>query len=364
MIQINNLSERIFQNKELLNIISTVLESGQLILGPNCEKFEINFANYIGTKYCVGVANGTDAIELALRALGIGVGDKVATVANAGMYSSIAINCVGAKPFFIDVDINSQLTTLQEVRRAIDSGVKAIIVTHLFGSAVSDISSISSICKDTNTLLIEDCAQAHGAQILGKRVGSFGDASTFSFYPTKNLGGLGDGGAVLTSQENVKRNLIQLRQYGWKTKYDVQLDGGKNSRLDELQAAILLSYLPKLDACNSLRRIIAEKYNSSINNPFIKTPPKTNLNDVFHLYVVRTQYRDSLRAHLKSLQIATDIHYPIPDHRQKIYKGQYLNITLASTEQLASEIVTLPLYPEMKDFEVDSVINAINTWKV
>ena len=308
------------------------------------------------------VANGTDAIELGLRALGIGKGHIVATVANAGMYTTTALMAIGAKPFFLDVDLDTCNTTLEEVRRALNSGVDAVVVTHLYGLAVSEIEMISKLCRQKNIPLLEDCSQAHGASIAGKRVSSFGDIGVFSFYPTKNLGSLGDGGAVVTNDASIAETVVRLRQYGWSKKYQVELTGGRNSRLDELQAAILSALLPKLDFENELRRRIANRYNQEIRSPKLKLPHHAENEYVAHLFVVRCVNRESLRSHLADQEIASAIHYPIPDHKQHVFLDRYAHIVLPNTEQLASEILTLPCYPDMNDAAVNRVIYAINDW--
>lgn len=219
---INNQLARLSRHHDLINTaVQRVLASGMLILGPECTRFEQLFADYLQVEHCIGLANGTDAIEFALKACGIVAGDLVATVANAGAYTTTALQAIGAKPYFLDVDLNSNNTNLQEVSQAIASGAKAIVVTHLYGLAVSEIAEIAAFCKEHAVPLIEDCAQAHGAAIHNKKVGAFGDAASFSFYPTKNLGALGDGGAVVTRHKAIAEKIRSLRQYGW----------GKNTRL-------------------------------------------------------------------------------------------------------------------------------------
>lgn len=363
LIQINSLSARISQNPQLAEAINRVLSSGWLVLGPASRQFEREFAEYVGVDHCLGVANGTDAIELALKALGVTRSDRVATAANAGMYTATAIEIIGAEPFFLDVDTDSHGVTLQEVERAILAGVKAVVVTHLYGRAVPDIAAIAKLCADRGILLIEDCAQAHGARINRKCVGGFGDAATFSFYPTKNLGAIGDGGAVVTKHGETAERVARLRQYGWSSKYQVEVAGSRNSRLDELQAAVLSTFLPHLDAANARRREIAARYTARIAHEKVLTPQAAGEAYVAHLYVVRSAHRDSLRMHLRDLQIGSDVHYPIPDYRQPVFKERFANIRLANTERLAGEILTLPCYPEMTDAEVDSVISAVNGWR-
>jgi dTDP-4-amino-4,6-dideoxygalactose transaminase len=310
------------------------------------------------------VANGTDAIELALKALGVKPGDQVATVANAGMYTTTALLAIGAEPLFMEVDLGSRNVTFEEVTNAINAGVKAVVVTHLYGLAVPESREIAALCKSRNVRLLEDCAQAHGAKVAGQRVGTFGDAATFSFYPTKNLGALGDGGAVVTNNPEIAEKVSRLRQYGWSSKYRVEHPGARNSRLDEIQAAILSVFLPDLDVSNERRRNIATHYSQAIHHPEVQVPPVYRDDYVAHLYVIQTTRRHDLRAHLQAFDIGTDIHYPIPDYRQPFFDNRYANIHLPNTERLSDEILTLPCYPEMTDDQVQEVIQAVNKWEI
>jgi aminotransferase EvaB len=360
---INDLTVRLKQNhSQISQVIDSVLLSGWIILGPKVKQFETEFANYIGTKHCITLANGTDAIELGLKALGISKGFKVATVANAGMYTTTAVLAIDALPLFMDVNLSTKNTSLLEVKKAVANGANAVVITHLYGLACAEIEQIAQYCKANNVPLLEDCAQAHGAKINGKTVGSFGDVASFSFYPTKNLGALGDGGAIVSNDLKIADTVRQLRQYGWTTKYHVDLAGARNSRLDEIQAALLSLFLPNLDANNEKRRQIAKAYKLGINNSNLVLPNLGNEDDVVHLYIVSSKYRDSLKEHLKSLDIASDVHYPIPDHKQKILKNLFKDHELPITEQLANEILTLPCYPEMTREQVEMVIEGINSW--
>jgi dTDP-4-amino-4,6-dideoxygalactose transaminase len=264
----------------------------------------------------------------------------------------------------MDVNLDTHVTTLAEVMRAVKSGVKAVVVTHLYGLAIPEIAEIAKYCAANNIPLLEDCAQAHGAEINGKRVGAFGDAASFSFYPTKNLGALGDGGAVVTNHSAIAEKVQLLRQYGWVTKYKVGVAGGRNSRLDEIKAAILSEFLPDLDTANARRRDIAAAYSKDIKQANITLPSHSSTDYVAHLYIVRTPQRDSLRAHLQKNNIASDVHYPIPDYQQPVCSSRFANISLPNTEKLATEILTLPCYPEMTDTEVNYVITSINGWQV
>ena len=363
MLQINNLSARIAKHQmQIQAAINRVIASGWLVLGSEVKQFEQSFATFLGANHCVSLANGTDAIELALKAMGVVSGDQVATVANAGMYTTTALLAMGAEPYFMDVDLDTRGATLAEVSRAIEVGVKAVVVTHLYGLALPEIVLIADYCADKGVLLLEDCAQAHGAQINGKRVGTFGDAASFSFYPTKNLGALGDGGAVVTNNPKIAEKVSILRQYGWTVKYKVEVSGARNSRLDEMQAAVLAEFLPHLDEDNARRREIAERYSTQIHHSKIALPTVGGADYVAHLYVIRSQQRDELREHLHKLDIGSDIHYPIPDYRQPVFGERFAEIYLQATESLTNEVLTLPCYPEMSDEEVDRVIVAVNTW--
>ena len=325
--------------------------------------FENAFASFIGANFCVGVASGSDALKIALTSAGIGVGSRVVTVANAGMYSSNAIFAVGATPIYIDIDANNMLLDIKCLLDFDSLNIDALIVTHLFGLAHPKIDEIAIWCKSNSVVLIEDCAQAHGAIINGRMVGTFGDLSCFSFYPTKNLGALGDAGAVLTNSPDLHESITSLRQYGWKKKYHVALRDGMNSRLDELQAAILNYFLPQLDNWNSRRREIAGSYLSQIDNPLVTTPSEFSDNYVSHLFVIRTKNRKSLIDHLSQRGIGTDIHYPVPDHMQEPYRVENLNVTLPITERICKELITIPCFPELTDSEIDKICTAINEWQ-
>ncbi len=361
---INNLSDHVSNSRAAIDAaIARVLDRAWLVLGPEVKNFEKSFAAYVGVDHCSTVANGTDALELALRSLGIQPGDRVATVSNAGMYTTTALLAIGAEPVFMDVDIATRVVLTHEVDRVIQLGVKAVVVTHLYGQAIPDIVEIVSQCRTAGVALLEDCAQAHGATINGKQVGSFGDAGCFSFYPTKNLGALGDGGAVVTNSSALAEKIACLRQYGWTAKYQVELAGARNSRLDEMQAAILSVFLPQLDGWNARRRAIANEYLKQITHPEVKLPKVFGMDYVAHLFVMSSSKRDALRVHMQTLEISTDIHYPIPDHRQPVFGDRFSQVKLFNTEQLAAETLTLPCYPEMTDAQVNEVIAGVNSWQ-
>ena len=363
MLLLNDLGLRIAQNRlKIEESVNRVLTRGWLVLGPEVDLFEKSFAEYLGAKHCVSVANGTDAIELALKSLGVHQGDLVATVANAGFYTTTALLGIGAEPIYMDVDVDSKNVNLEEVRRAVDIGAKVVVVTHLYGLAVKEIEAIAALCREKNVKLFEDCAQAHGARVNGKCVGTFGDASSFSFYPTKNLGAIGDGGAVVTNHCEVAESVKQLRQYGWSSKYRVEVTGARNSRLDEMQAAILSGFLPCLDDHNTRRRNIATEYSKKIRNPKLKVPDVYGEEYVAHLYVVCATDRNALQANLSSHKISTAIHYPILDYQQPMFADLYKSFSLTNSEKLLASILTLPLYPEMSDLDIAEVIAQVNAW--
>jgi dTDP-3-amino-2,3,6-trideoxy-4-keto-D-glucose/dTDP-3-amino-3,4,6-trideoxy-alpha-D-glucose/dTDP-2,6-dideoxy-D-kanosamine transaminase len=364
VLAINDLSHKLKSRRaEILAAIARVVDRGWLVLGPEVRAFETAFASYLGVSFCVGVGNGTDALEIGLKALGVKPGDRVLTVANAGNYGATAIRALGAQPQFLDVDAEMQHATLEGIATGIDAGANAVVLTHLFGRAVGETEAIAALCAARNVSLLEDCAQAHGAALRGRKIGTFGGAAAFSFYPTKNLGALGDGGAIVTNEREVAERASMLRQYGWKEKYRTDLGGGRNSRLDEIHAAVLGVLLGDLDVQNDRRRSIGARYDREIRHPKIRVPNRGGADDVVHLYVVRSSDRDGLKAWLGAHEIGSDVHYPVPDHRQSLVTSTATaTAPLPVTEQLANEILTLPCYPELKDTEVDNVIRVINNW--
>jgi len=363
-IPINDISKRVQRFNEVYqSAISRVLKQANFVLGKEVQIFEEKFAAYLGIKHCVGVGNGTDAIRLALSALGVGYGDRVGLAANAGMYSATMLNSLGCIPHYIDVDYHSNNILLEGVVSSINKGIKAIIITHLYGLANYQIIEIAKICKEKSVFLIEDCAQAHGAEINGNKVGTFGDLATFSFYPTKNLGALGDAGAIVTNKKIYYNRLLRLRQYGWGPKYQVNMINGVNSRLDEIQAAILSDLLPFLDEDNNRRLKIARLYNNNIKNDTVTLPAWNNKDYVAHLYVIKVKNRNGLKRYLSINKVMSAIHYPIPDHKQPIFKSTFKELKLKNTEKLAKNILTLPCYPEMNEKEVFRIINLINEWQ-
>lgn len=337
--------------------IQRVLDRNWYVLGEEVACFEREFANYVGVETCVTLANGTDAIELALRGVGVQRGDEVVAVANAGFYGSTAIHAIGAIPLYVDVDQNTLTMSVSALVKALDRAPKAVIVTHLYGQ-LADIDELVRVARRARVPLIEDCAQSHGATRNGKQAGSFGNIACFSFYPTKNLGALGDGGAIVTGDGDLAARVRSLRQYGWSQKYQVALAGGRNSRLDEMQAAILREKLPHLVDWNNARRSIANRYNEAFASLPLERPCSTGLDYVAHLYVLRVNDRDSFREFLKARGIATDIHYPIPDHLQPAFQASKLE-HLAVTESACASVVSLPCFPGLTAVEVERVIGAV-----
>ena len=341
-----------------------VVERGWLVLGPEVEAFEKEFAAQVGIRNCLSVANGTEALELALKAVGVGPGSRVLNVANAGMYSTLAILSLSATPVFVDLGPGSLwIDEDRACSRIREGSVDAVVVTHLFGQLVPMGRLVEAAAK-AGIPVVEDCAQSHGARSAGRQAGTFGTLGCFSFYPTKNLGALGDGGAVVTEDPGLAKKVRELRQYGWRSKYVVETPGGRNSRLDEVQAAVLRVFLPHLDSWNRRRREIAHLYSERLDPGRVRVPEvRAEAEDyVGHLYVVRSTRRDELKAHLAGKGIASDIHYPVPDHRQAVLAARYADTVLPETEAACREILTLPCFPEMTDEEVLSVVQAINSW--
>ena len=348
---------------EILAAIRRVLESGHYILGPEVEAFEREFARYLGTAHVVSVASGTDALELALRAAGIQPGDRVVTVANTATATVAAIELTGAKAVFVDIDPHSLTMDPGALEQGlIGAGAarpKAVVPVHLYGHP-ADLPRIAEIAQIHGMAVIEDCAQAHGATIRGRRVGTFGKAAAFSFYPTKNLGAIGDGGAVATSDARLAEQVHLLRQYGWRQRY-VSESPGKNSRLDELQAAILRVKLARLDADNQRRRALAGEYLRRLAGARLELPAVApDCESVWHQFVVRTPAREALRTHLAGAGIETAVLYPVPIHRQPAYRDDDLH--LPATEQACRELLCLPMHPGLGLADIDTVCRQILSW--
>ena len=361
-IPIFNMQVKLAKHAERIQFaIKEVVESGNLILGEFVELFESNFATYVEVKNCIGVGNGTDAIEIALRSLNLEETALIGIAANAGGYSRIAINSIGLTPVYVDVDEDSNCINLGNALKLIDLGVSTIIVTHLYGRVAPDIREIAVACRSAGVWLIEDCAQAHGSSLDQTRAGQFGDLATFSFYPTKNLGGVGDAGCVVTNNQELADRIRSLRTYGWAGKYNVVVKNGRNSRIDSIQARVLDALLPHLEAENAERRAIAIKVGGNLSSDFIRLLNSEDYGCNFHLLLVRTAYRSKLQEHLKELNIGSAIHYPIPDHEQIAWIDN-INSGLPITEKLASEILSVPCYPGMTAIEINRLIEALNSF--
>lgn len=344
--------------------IERVLASGVYILGPEVAAFENEFSAYQGGGYTLGVANGTEAIELALRALGVGPGDHVATVANTVTATVSAIEQIGAIPVFVEIDPETLLmapAALEETLAREGGAVRAVVPVHLYGHP-APMPEILACARRHNAVVVEDCAQAHGARLHGRRAGAWGDAAAFSFYPTKNLGALGDGGAVVTRNSMIAERVKLLRQYGWRSRY-VSETPGRNSRLDELQAAILRVKLPHLDASNARRRAIANRYHELLRDLPLVLPPEgdASVEPVFHQYVVRTPRRDDLRTSLQERSIVCGILYPVPVHKQPAY-AHAVTVALPLSERACSEVLCLPCQPSLTDSEIDAVGAAVRSF--
>jgi dTDP-4-amino-4,6-dideoxygalactose transaminase len=344
---------------EIEAAISRVLAGGWYILGEETRAFEAEFAAYIGVTYAVGVASGTDAVALALRAVGVAPGDEVITVSHTAVATVAAIEQAGARPIFVDIEPASFTLNPARLEQAISARTRAIVPVHLYGHP-ADMEPILAIARRHALAVVEDCAQAHGAAYAGRRVGSFGDAAAFSFYPTKNLGAVGDGGIVVTNRAEVAEQLQLLRQYGWASRYISQVRGG-NSRLDELQAAILRVKLPYLETWNERRRELAVGYSIRLAASRLVLPEGVEpFRHVYHLYVVRTPERDALLADLRARGIGAQVHYPVPVHLQPAYTDLGFGPgSLPETERAAREVLSLPLYPEMSDTNLEQIVQAI-----
>lgn len=343
---------------EIDQAIAAAIDGNRYILGPQTQAFEHEFAAYIGVKYGVGVGSGTEALHLALRACEIGSGDEVITVAHTAVATVAAIEQAGATPVLINIDPITYTIDPKLIEAAITARTKAIVPVHLYGGA-ADLKPIIDLARRFNLKSIEDCAQAHGAMYHGRRVGSWGDVACFSFYPTKNLGAIGDGGLIATSDPNICERLILLRTYGWQERYVSEI-AGWNSRLDELQAAILRVKLRHLDADNDRRRKIASMYNERLYDCVTMPIESLDTQHVYHLYVIRHPQRDDLAKYLRDQDIGTAIHYPVPIHLQPAYRGRLGDAgTLPATEKAAKEILSLPMYPELGESAVATVARAI-----
>lgn len=353
-------AQAVHADLDLASAVTRVLTSHWYVLGQESMAFEAEFAAYLGVAHCIGVANGTDALELALRGLGVARGDQVVTVANAGFYGSTAAHAIGAVPVYVDVDPQTLCMSPDGLARALRGRPAAVVVTHLYGQ-MADIATLAALCADAGVPLIEDCAQAHGAAHEGRMAGAFGAVGCYSFYPTKNLGAVGDGGALVTHDAQLAARLRTLRQYGWTSKYTVGEPGGRNSRLDELQAAVLRAKLPHLERHNAMRRGIARRYNDALAGLPLRLP-LPDANHAMHLYVVRCAQRDALREHLRAHGVASEVHYPVPDDLQPAYPQPQGGGLLPVTHEAVATVLTLPCFPGMADADVMQVIGAVRSF--
>lgn len=348
---------------EIDSAIQKTLESGSYILGDNVCKFEEEIASFCNTKFAVGVASGTDALELSLRALGIEKDDEVITTPFTFIANAEAICRVGAKPVFADIDLDTYNINPAELRKKVTQKTKAIIPVHLYGQPC-DMDKLMQISQEYNLKIIEDCCQAIGAEYKNKKVGSFGDTGCFSFFPTKNLSTYGDGGMVVTNNKDAYELLKMLRVHGSRNKY-FHIHQGLNSRLDELHAAILRVKISHIQDWNNQRRKLAKIYNdyfkeANLTNIVICPKENNNVKHVYHIYAVRVKNRDALRDYLQKNGISSGMHYPLGLHMQEVYKKlNYKQGDFPNTELAASEVISLPMYPELKEQEIAYVIKTI-----
>ncbi|MEZ0007792.1 dTDP-4-amino-4,6-dideoxygalactose transaminase [Flavobacterium sp. 28YEA47A] len=355
--KVNQPYEQAFQDR-----LKTIMDKGWYILGDEIKAFETDFAHYCGTKYCIGVGNGLDALVLILKAyiqLGkIQKGDEVILPANTYIASILAVLQADLVPVLVEPNLETYNLDPETIEKAITPKTKAILPVHLYGQ-LAPMKEINAIAKQNNLLVIEDAAQSHGAVLDSKKAGNWGDAAAFSFYPGKNLGALGDAGAITTNDDALAKMIFSIRNYGSEKKY-VHDYIGVNSRLDELQAAFLSVKLPNLDAENELRKKVAERYLAEIKNDKIKLPFfDGSQNHVFHLFVIRTEHREEFQDYLSANAIQTLIHYPTPPHQQKAL-SYMSNLSFPITEKIHREVLSLPISPVMTDEEVGYVIEIIN----
>lgn len=347
---------------EYVEAATRVLDSGWYVLGNEVEMFEKEFSTWLGVNYCVGLNSGLDALVLAVRALGIGLGDEVIVPANTYIATVLGITENGATPVFVEPDCCHNIDPCG-IEKAITGKTKAIIIVHLYGQPCN-MERIMKIAESHNIPVIEDCAQAHGATFKGKKVGTFGDIACFSFFPTKNLGAFGDAGAILTNDPNIADKVRMYRNYGSEKKYYNKVQG-VNSRLDEIQAALLRVKLKHLGELTVEREEIANKYLNGINNQEIDLPKIIpGARHVWHLFVIQTTYRDKLAEHLKNSGISTQIHYPVPPHLAEAYAGLgFQKGSFPVAEKEANTILSLPFYNGMKHECVDYIIDVINKYR-
>lgn len=347
------------RRKEIDSAIARVLQSGQYLHGNETTGFEGELADYLDTRAAVATSSGTSALWLALRACGIGSGDEVITCSLTAVATVAAIELAGATPVLVDVEPDSCTLDPDLLPNALTPRTRAIIPVHLYGQP-ADLTRIGEFASSKGLRVIEDCAQAHGARWCGRRVGGIGDAGCFSFYPTKNLGALGDAGAVVTGDLKIASTARALREFGWQADR-VSVCPGGNTRMDELQAAVLRARLPFLDADNASRRVLAQQYSQSLRHTPLRVPTvRVGAEHVFHQFVVRAPKRDQLQQFLRERQILAEVHYPTPIHLQPAYRDRLRCASpMTNTEQLAGEVLSLPLHPHMSPDDVDLVARSV-----
>jgi aminotransferase EvaB len=362
-IPLNDLRRGVLADEEIAETVERVTRGGWYLLGEETSAFERELADYLGVGHTVAVASGSDALALAFTALGGGPGREIVTAANAGGYSMLAARRCGMSVRFADVEDSDLVVSERTIEQALTPRTRIVVVTHLYGK-MARVSAIRDLCHARGIAVVEDCAQAAGAHIDGHYAGSFADAAAFSFYPTKNLAAIGDGGAVVTSDEQVALRVRRLRQYGWGEKYCVEEDGGWNSRLDEIQAAVLRVRLPKLDEQNRRRRKIARSYAAALSSSSVQMAQDGGGDFVAHLTVIRVPGRDGVPGRSAFAQalgergVSTAVHYPVPDHRQPIVGAPA--VTLAVTEAASEQILTLPCFAELEHDEIETVCEALS----
>ncbi len=354
-IPVNDLRGAWIASDEAVRVaVQRVLASGWYIMGPEHDAFEVELAGFLGVRHAIGLASGTDALVLALLAVGCEPGSEIVAAANAGGYASIAAAMIGSSVVYADVEPASLLVTPATIEAVLGPTTRAVVLTHLYGN-IADAAGIAALCRERGIAVLEDCAQAFGGMANGRRAGTFGDVATLSFYPTKNLGAAGDGGAIATDDPAIADRVRSLRQYGWRPRYVVSQPNGRNSRLDEIQAAILRIGLRNVDELNERRREIAHRYGDAVHGGGVQLVTGAGVPTVAHLAVVRAVDRARVRAVFQAARVATDIHYPVPDHRQPGLPAPARVTALPETERAAQEILTIPCYPTMTQDAVDRV---------
>lgn len=357
----NPLGEYLLLKEEIDAAVNRVMQSGHYILGPEVSAFEEEFARYVGAKYAIGVGSGTEALHLALTAVGVGIGHEVITVSHTAAATISAIVLCGATPVFVDIDPETYVIDEKLIENKITERTKAIVPVHLYGNACN-MSAIVSLAKKRNIAIVEDCCQAHGTRYHSQHVGTFGETGVFSFYPTKNLSAIGDGGIVITNVELLAKRIRALREYGWEQRY-VSEHHGWNSRLDEMQAAILRVKLGNFQILLKRRLDIARNYLEEVRNLHVGLPKSSqDCDHSYHLFVIRSEQRQRLIEHLKSRSVGFSIHYPVPVHRQRAY-SHFADAPLRITDKVAESILTIPLTASMSDEEVRFVVKSLNEFE-